>query len=666
MSAMLTLLSLNHFSTALSAEPAGSPEQGSITAYKRMSLEELMNMDVTSVSRRAEPYTHAPAAIQVVTSEDIRRSGATSIPEALRLADNLHVAQKNAHDWAISARGFNTELANKMLVLIDGRAVYTPLFSGVFWDRQDYLLEDLDRIEVISGPGGTLWGANAVNGVINIITKGSKETQGLYIEGGGGTQPRGFGGVRYGTMISSNTALRVYGKYFDRDNEEFIGGSKANDSWWMGQGGFRADSEFSDGNTFTLQGDYYGGEERITTGGDAEVSGGNILGRWTRQFSDESDMRLQLYYDKTYLSLPVPASVANGVELAPAGTLVDTLDTYDIDFQHRFSVLERNRLVWGIGYRFTHNEADNAPALAFLPAELERSLFSGFIQDEIRVLENVFITLGTKIEHNDYTGFEFEPNVRAQWNVASNHMIWAAVSRAVRTPSRVERHERLPTPNLSPVIENLLVGNGGFDSESVLAYEIGYRSQLHPRLFTSVSAFYNDYDDLRSTSPSPPPAPLGFPFMFRNDLEGETYGVEFSLTYQVLDWWRVRGGYTFLGEDIRLKDGRVDINNALNETADSRHRWSLRSSMDFGHDVELDAGLRWVDTLRFNNNGTAGEVSDYLELEVRLAWRPTEHLELSIAGQNLLHERHAEYATSNPAAREEITRSIYAKVALDF
>src|SRR6185312_9047978 len=393
-------------------------------AYKKMSLTELMDLDVTSVAKQPEPYGQAPAAIQVITSEDIARSGASSLPEAMRLADNLEVAQKNSHDWAISARGFNTALGNKLLVLMDGRSVYTPLFSGVFWDVQDYLLQDIDRIEVISGPGGTLWGANAVNGVINITTKSAKDTQGLYVEGGGGSQLQYFGGARYGGTITSNVYYRVYGKYFQRDNEVFGDGKDAPDSWNMGRGGFRIDAEPSLQNTFTLQGDYYAGHEGVVTGGRANVSGGDLLGRWSHTFSESSDMSLQMYYDRTHLVDPIPASVAGTITLAPAGTLTDDLDTFDIDFQHHLHLGDWNNIVWGLGYRFTHEVDDNAPALAFLPPTLDHNLFSAFLQDEITLRENLFLTLGTKIEHNDYTGMEVEPSARLQWNVTPKQMLW--------------------------------------------------------------------------------------------------------------------------------------------------------------------------------------------------------------------------------------------------
>jgi len=635
-----------------------------VQTYKKMSLTELMDLDVTSVAKQPEPYGQAPAAIQVITSEDIARSGASSLPEAMRLADNLEVAQKNSHDWAISARGFNTALGNKLLVLMDGRSVYTPLFSGVFWDVQDYLLQDIDRIEVISGPGGTLWGANAVNGVINITTKSAKDTQGLYVEGGGGSQLQYFGGARYGGTLASNVYYRVYGKYFQRDNEVFGDGKDAPDSWNMGRGGFRIDAEPSLQNTFTLQGDYYAGHEGVVTGGRANVSGGDLLGRWSHTFSESSDMSLQMYYDRTHLVDPIPASVAGTITLAPAGTLTDDLDTFDIDFQHHLHLGDWNNIVWGLGYRFTHEVDDNAPALAFLPPTLDHNLYSAFLQDEITLRENLFLTLGTKIEHNDYTGVEVEPSARLQWNVTPKQMLWGAVSRAVRTPSRIDRDLSQPGPSSLLV---LLQGGQNFESETVIAYELGYRAQPTAKLQTSLSAFYNDYDHVRSTTTNSTLDSFGlpFPFFFQNNLEGHTYGFELSANYQLLDWWRLHGGYDLLKEDIRVKPGKFDINDALNETADPQQQFSIRSSMDLPKNIQFDATLRWVDELQNNNGATVGTVPSYFELDARLAWRPIKSLELSVVGQNLLHDHHPEYGFPGPT-RVEISRGVYGKVSWEF
>jgi iron complex outermembrane recepter protein len=411
----------------------------------------------------------------------------------------------------------------------------------------------------------------------------------------------------------------------------------------------------------TLQGDFYSSDQNIPTGGNATANGNNVLGRWTHAFSEDSEMSLQLYYDRTHLNIPVPTNA-----FAAAGTLIDDLDTYDLDFQHHFHLGGRNRFVWGLGYRFTRDVVKNAPALAFFPATLEHQLFSGFIQDEITLVNKLALTLGTKIEHNDYTGFEVEPSARLAWTPAERQIIWAAVSRAIRAPSRVDRDIRLPTPALSPVVDNLLIGGSDFDSETVIAYELGYRAQFGSKVSASISASYNDYDRIRSTSPSPPPALFGLPLFYENNLEGQTYGIELSANFQVIEWWRLHGGYALLKEDVHVKPGRTDFNNALNETADPQQQFTLRSSMDLPQNLELDAALRWVDSFRFNNSGAPATVPDYFELDVRLSWRPIKNLELSIVGQNLLHDHHLEYVIASPNPREEIVRGIYGKIAWSF
>ncbi|HEY2384930.1 MAG TPA: TonB-dependent receptor [Terriglobia bacterium] len=640
--------------------------QSSPDDLKHLTLDQLMNIEVTSVSKQPEPFMKAPAAIQVITQEDIRRSGASSLPEALRLADNLEVAQKNSSAWAISARGFNTDLSNKLLVLIDGRTVYTPLFSGVFWDRQDYLLEDIDHIEVISGPGGTLWGANAVNGVINIVTKSAKDSQGLYAEAGGGSQLRAVTGIRYGGSLGRSADYRVYGRFFDRSHEVLPNGNAAMDSWRSGQGGFRIDAGAKREDRFTLQGDFYETPQNLPTGRSAGAAGGNLLGRWSHAASDESDMKLQIYYDRTHFRDPVPQQMAGALVLAPAGTLTDDLDTVDLDFQHRFRLNGRNGIVWGLGYRFTHDTVQNAPGLAFEPPQLDQNLFNVFVQDEVRLAENVAFTLGTKVEHNDYTGFEIEPNVRLQWDMTPKQSMWSAVSRAVRSPSRVDRDERLMTPSVAPLITDLLIGGTNFKSETAIAYEMGYRAQLGSKVSASISGFYNDYNNIRSTSPSAPNpvTHLPFPYVFSNNLEGETHGFELAANYQILRWWRLHGGYDLLLENIHVKPGTVDLNNALNETADPRHQLAMRSSMDLPRNFELNAQSRWIDSFRFNNAGTPGIVPSYSELDSRLAWHATRKVELSVAGQNLLHNRHLEYVVSSPSPVEEIRRSAYGKLAI--
>src|SRR6267154_1854284 len=383
------------------------------STLKKLSLEELMNIEVTSVSKSPEKLLETASAIQVITAEDIRRSGVTSLPEALRLAPNLEVAQVNSHDWAISARGFDTTLANKLLVMIDGRTVYTPLYAGVFWDAQNVLLEDLERIEVISGPGGTLWGANAVNGVINIITKSAKDTQGIYVSGAGGSFLQDFGAVRYGGSVGTNLFFRVYGQRFDRNGAVLPDGQEATNAWDMTQGGFRMYWYPSELNTLTLQGDVYSGSEQGPMA-DTTLDGENVLGRWTHTFTPESDLQVQTYFDRTWRHIP--------------NSFAEDLKTYDVDFQHRFELAERQSITWGGGYRFMQDAVRNSAALAFLPPDKNLQLVSGFVQDEIKLIpEHLKLTLGTKLEHNDFSGFEVQPNGRIAWTPDERQTIWGAI-----------------------------------------------------------------------------------------------------------------------------------------------------------------------------------------------------------------------------------------------
>jgi iron complex outermembrane receptor protein len=615
-------------------------EVGTAGELKKLSLEDLMAVEVTSVSRRRERLTEAASAIQVITQEDIRRSGATRIPEALRLASNLQVAQVDSRQWAISARGFNNTLANKLLVMIDRRAVYTPLFAGVFWDVQDTLLEDVDRIEVISGPGGSLWGANAVNGVINIVTKGARDTQGLFVEGGGGNELRGFGGARYGGQITPDLHYRVYGKFFDRDETEFANGADATNQWYMGQGGFRLDWDATTDNLLRLQGDLYDGRIDQPGPDDIVVSGGNLLSRWTHTFSEESEIQLQLYYDQTRRRIP--------------GTFSEDLTTYDLDGQHRFA-LGRHAIVWGLGYRLIDDDVGNSSTnLAFLPAQKTFQIFSAFVQDEITLVEDrLRVTLGSKFEHNDYTGFEFQPGGRVAWTPTDQQTIWAAVSRAVRTPSRIDRHFFAPRDPPHTVLQ----GGPDFVSEELIAYELGYRIQPQPKLSVSAAVFYHDYDELRSAEPLDPP-PATTPLVIANGLKGESYGIELTTTYQVTDWWRLRAGYTFLEKNIFLKPGSRDINQGMGEGNDPEQQFLLRSSLEFPGHLELDASIRYVDRL------PAPHVPDYIGCDLRVGWRPLKNLELAIVGQNLLDNRHPEFGAA--PTRQEIERSVYGRIAWNF
>ncbi len=603
---------------------------------KEKSLKELMDVMVTSVSKKAEKLSEAASAITVITQDDIRRSGATSLAEALRLAPNLEVAQVDSHEWAISARGFNGTTANKLLVLIDGRSVYTPLFSGVFWDVQDTLLEDVDRIEVISGPGATVWGANAVNGVINILTKSARDTQGFLFYGGGGTEQRGFGGVRYGGQLGTNAYYRIYAKFFNRDDTSLSDGANGQDGWQMGQGGFRVDWYPGELNQLTFQGDGYGGAINQPVNGDIRVSGGNLLGRWSHTFSEESDLKAQFYYDRTHRRIPQE--------------FAEDLDTYDFDLQQRFRLGERQDIVAGLNYRLSDDRVGNTPNFAFLPEHRSFQLFSAFVQDEITLLpDRLRLTLGSKFEHNDFSGFEFQPSGRLSWTVTSRQTLWAAISRAVRTPSRIDTDFFVPA---NPPFA--LAGGPEFTSEELLAYELGYRIRPIDQLSFSLAAFYNVYDHLRSLEPGPP-------LTIGNGLEGETYGAELTGSYQMTSWWRWRAGYTYLQEHIRLKPGSMDFNQGQGEGSDPENQFSIRSSMDLPGKLSLDVALRYVDVLHNIANGERGTVPSYVELDARLSWMPLKNLELSVVGQNLLHRQHPEFGF--PTSRHEIQRGAFVKVA---
>lgn len=607
-------------------------------ALKALSVEELMNIEVTSVSKRPEKLSATASAIQVITADDLHRSGANSIPEALRLASNLEVAQIDSRQWAITARGFNNVFADKMLVLIDGRTVYTPLYAGVYWDVQNTLLEDLDRIEVISGPGATQWGANAVNGVINIISKSAKDTQGGLLTAGGGTELRDVTALRYGGEAAPGMYYRVYAKFFERGDSVRRNGSSGDDAWRMVQGGFRLDWDRAAGSTVTLQGDLYSGTATRAAPNNTGMHGSNLLGRWTRTLSDNSDMQLQLYLDRTHRNIP--------------GSFTQSLDTYDVDFQHRFPAGSRQDIVWGVGYRVVDDDVINTPANAFLPPRVMHQWFNAFLQDEIALSEErLHLTVGSKLEHNDYTGYEVEPGLRVAWTPGAAHTLWAAVSRAVRTPSRVDRD--LFSPATPPF---RIAGGAGVVSEKLLAYEAGYRVQFSPEIALSLATFYNHYHDLRSLEPLTPPA--AFPVMINSGLDGYSTGAELTAEWRASSSWRLHAGLTELRVHSEPQPGLPDRASGRNVANDPSHQLVLRSLWDLSAKWELDATLRAVS--RINNQSVPG----YAELDLRLDWQPVPALQFALSGENLLHASHAEF--NAPGSRRLIQRGVYGKATWRF
>jgi len=628
------------------ARPAAAQQPDTVTsvgALKRLSLEQLMSVDVTSVSRRPERLANAASAIQVITSEDIRRSGATNLAEALRLATNLQVAQVNASQWAISARGFDNVLADKLLVMIDGRTVYTPLYAGVYWDVQNPPLESIDRIEVISGPGGALWGANAVNGVINIITKRASDTQGLYVSASGGSELDEAGTVRYGARLGDSTFARVYVDGFGDGSTRLADttGAQAGDAWHTVQGGFRADQVRRNGS-LTLQGDLYGGRPNPDGATAVATSGGDVLGRWKRSFATGGDVQLQVYFDRTYRDF------RNG--------FTEGLSTYDADWQHHFHPTGSQDAVWGLEVRLMDHRTQNivgspTGSFEFLPSPRLLHLYSGFVQDEIALVRDLRFTVGTKLEHNDYTGWEVQPSARLAWSPGDRHTLWAAVSRAVRTPSRIDRDFTLSTPSFTAITGD------DFQSETLVAYELGWRVQAGTRLSASVSGFYNDYDDLRSVEPDTAGVAGVFPEKFENGVRGHASGVELAADLVVSQRWRLRGGYTAFAKRLTIKPGSMDLNHGTAESDDTPNQALVQSIADLPFHVEFDAVARYVGALPMPR------VPSYGELDARVGWHPTARLELSLVGQNLLHAWHAEFIPSSPSPRD-IERSVYGKVAL--
>jgi len=511
-----------------------------------LSMEDLLNIEITSVSKKAQLLSEAPAAIFVITSDDLRRSGATSIPDALRMVPGINVARIDSNKWAITSRGFNGRFANKLLVLIDGRTVYSPSFSGVYWEVQDTMLEDVERIEVIRGPGATLWGANAVNGVINIITKHTADTQGGILALGAGNKEQAFGGARYGMTLGENTYGRIYVKGFKRDEFVHTDGGDAGDDWDMLRSGFRVDSLLSGRNALTLQGDLYKGNinqtlelatliapfsQTVKDKGDVE--GWNLAGHWQHTLSPTSEFTLNFYYDRSERCEAFEEEIR---------------DTWDIDFQHRFAAGERHDIIWGLGYRYSADDFDNMYNIIIDPDSRHDDLFSAFVQDEIMLLENrLWLTLGSKFEHNDYSGYEIQPNARLFWAPHPKHKLWATVSRAVRTPSRVE-HDMTVTaavlPPFPPVpfpIALTVKGDSDYDPEELMAYELGYRILPSKSLSIDLTLFYNDYDKLRSTELAQPVfngVYIEQPLFFDNKLKGETYGAELATAWQAAAWCR--------------------------------------------------------------------------------------------------------------------------------
>ncbi|TZF86403.1 TonB-dependent receptor (plasmid) [Pedobacter sp. BS3] len=626
------------FSTsAFSQEPA---PQLSSQKLKDLSIEELMGIEVTSVSKTPEKLTEAASAIQVITQQDIQRSAATNVPEALRLVPNLQVTQLNSRHWIISARGFNSTFSNKLLVMIDGRTVYSPLFAGVFWDAQSVLLEDVDRIEVISGPGAALWGANAVNGVINIITKSAKDTQGLFVSAGGGTFLQRFAEARYGGKIGSEANYRIYAQHNDRDHTFLPNGTDNMDKWRFSQAGFDLDWNLSQADMLNVQGNFYMGKERDSPPASG-IDGQNIMGKWTHNLSDSSNIIVQAYADRTWR-----------VELDPENMLSDELTTYDFDFQHNLSPGKYHRFIWGLGYRFMNDKTHNfTQFVGFVPADRKMHLFSSFVQDEISVSQKFKLTLGAKLQHTTFTGFEIQPNARLSYLLTKQQVLWAAASRAVRAPSRIDVDYHIPVYPLPDSVRHV-AGGPDFASEKVMAYELGYRIQPFRGLSLSLATFYNQYDDLYSVVPLPDTKV----YQIQNGAEGHSYGAELSGNYVLSTNWRLRGGYTYFFKKVKNKpDNVTDPATLAGLGVDANHQAVLQSILDLPANFQLDITARYSDPLPTTIYNLY--VPAYFTLDTRIAWKFQKRLEFSVNGQNLLKKRHTEVGPNR-----QIPRNIYGKI----
>lgn len=630
-------------------------------------IEELMKIEVTTASRRSQKLAEVPAAVFVITQDDIRRSGATSIPEALRMAPGVEVARIGTDKWAINIRGFNGRFAEKLQVLIDGRSVYNPLFSGVLWELQDTLMEDIERIEVIRGPGAAMWGANAVNGVINIITKKASDTQGTLLTAGGGSFEQGFVGARYGGKINEDTAYRVYAKGFSRNNMESLQGKNANDDWHSARGGFRIDHQHGN-DQLTLQGDiFYNAlgdtldknlvNPSIIPIGSARghSEGGNIRFRWDRTLSEKSAIMLQMYYDRVDYKLLTASQFK--------------AESFDIDFNHRFPLLNRHDVTWGFNYRLYHNKVFNSQLITLAPRQQTNHLISGYIRDEITLIpEHLKLTLGTRLDHNDFTGLEIQPNGRLMWTPNEKNSLWLAVSRAVRTPSRAENDILLNFGTLGqpPFVTMMqLNGSSHFNSEKLLAYELGYRHAITPKASIDIAAFYNDYTQLRDLSldsrlitfHSGIPSYFILPVGLNNKASGHTQGVEVSIDWQPHEKWRLQGNYSFLSMHIHSQSPArsLDPTTGSADKVTPQHNMSLRSHYDLSEKLQFNLWLRYVSNISFYN------IPDYITMDAKVIFKPNKNTELFIVGQNLFQEKHREFSSDFiPSLATYIPQGIYA------
>ena len=654
-------------SLAVFGFPAYGADEDQTEAVLDLPLERLLDVSVVSASRKNQSLSDVASAVFVINEDDIRHSGATTIPDLLRMVPGVQVASIDGTSWAVSVRGFNGLFANKLLVMIDGRTVYTPLFGGVLWDVQDTLLDNIERIEVVRGSGSTMWGANAVNGVINIITKHSQDTVGGLATGLVGSRERGTVGVRYGAEVGASSSYRIYLKHVERAGTPTLG-MPAADTLSMTRGGFRFDSTPAEGVNVTLLGDLYGGTAdhsytvptftppfSATSSPAADLLGGNLLSRVDWLTSDTSKFSFQLYYDRTGRDTPF---------------VKEDRDTVDLDLQHNVRLAGVHEVTWGAGYRFLHDRTPGDAFFSLDPASRSNHLLNLFLQDEITLVpDQLRLILGTKLEHNDFTGWEVEPSAKLSWTLRRGYSLWASVSRAVRTPTRGESDLRIPltlipaNPQSPLPTQVVLLGNSDLKPESVLAYELGFRADLSNALSLDVTSFYYRYSDLVSAQLGAPSVSGGMrtvPDTFSNLNSCDSSGAEVSLQWQALEWWKLKGGYSyiqFFGSEAATAQG---------SKATPSHQATLRSFMALGRDVDLDLWARYQSHSTSAQQNSSVHTPAYLTLDARAAWRVAPGWELALVGQNLLERRHLEAVSEQTAAEHEVERSVYGKVTWEF
>lgn len=669
-------------------------------SLEALSLEELLKINMTSVYGRPENLLTTASAVSLITNEDIRRSGFQSFPEVLRMVPGMQVAQIDGNKWAVSSRGFNQRYSNKLLVLIDGREVYDPAFSGVFWEDNDIFLEDVERIEIIRGPGATIWGSNAVNGVINVLTKDAFDTEGVFFEAGGGTIERGFMNARYGTLLHDDMAMRIYAKVFERaELEENVNGGGGHDDWRGVQTGFRTDWDANVDNRLTLQGDFYlhgfGTQianpvltsnpvvtfdgQNITKNTEQHSYGANLLGRWKYQVSEDLKFTTQAYYMRTYRD----DAVYNL-----------TRDTVDVSFQVQGNPNEFNQLVAGMGYRIHADDFETTNVLMIGNAEGRKrtdQVFNLFIQDTLELIDDtLYLTAGSKFEYNDYSDFEFQPSARSTWRINDAHALWSSVSYAVRTPSRFEHDLQVnlemesgppgfpPAGILPPGAPFSFVtdyqSDSAFDSEDLLALEWGYRYMPSEKFSFDISAFYNMYSNLRTFEVQPlsltaATREFRLTTAVENHAKAETYGVELQTSWQVLDPWELTFGYSWLDMEYHFEGGVDDRVSAAVEKTNPQQTFQILSRLDLPYNLEFDQSLYWVDQIDPMDirRVMTTSIDDYLRLDLRVGWKPTEHLEVSFIAQNLLDPKHQEYGnTFLDEKASEVPRSFMGKVTFRY